>query len=251
MNLFMSGVTAAGGGLVCYGTAGAGCALAVGAGVIGQGDELVDGAVTLVNGVPTQNPTEAALIAAGATPEQARQIESWIDIGATVVDLGGGVVIGVKGGQLVDDLVRLTGPRATATNRTATQADVARQFQQNRQFWTQDPIQFSGNKVFQRNDLIDPNHVSEWIVRGQTVRGTNIERMAAGRAPIGPDGNSVNLHHLTQQQNGAIAEVTQTLHSTNHGVLHMPNTVPSGINRAQFQTWSRNYWKQRAANWGE
>jgi hypothetical protein len=117
MNLFMSGVTAAGVGLVCYGTAGAGCALAVGAGVIGQGDELVDGAVTLVNGVPTQNPTEAALIAAGATPEQAQQIESWIDIGATVVDLGGGVVIGVKGGQLVDDLVRLTGPRATATNR--------------------------------------------------------------------------------------------------------------------------------------
>lgn len=114
MNLFMSGVTAAGVGLVCYGTAGVGCALAAGAGVIGQGDELVDGTVTLVNGVPTQNPTEAALIAAGATPEQAAQIESWIDIGATVVDLGGGVVIAVKSGQLVDDAVRLTGPRATA-----------------------------------------------------------------------------------------------------------------------------------------
>ncbi|WP_299289094.1 HNH/ENDO VII family nuclease [uncultured Tateyamaria sp.] len=136
-----------------------------------------------------------------------------------------------------------------ATNRTATNADVAENFQQNRHFWTQEPVQLNGNKVFQRNDLIDPNRVSEWTVRGQTVTGTNIERMAAGRAPIGPDGNSVNLHHLTQRQDGAIAEVTQTLHSSNHGILHMPNTVPSSINRSQFNTWSRNYWKDRASNW--
>lgn len=162
----------------------------------------------------------------------------------------------VPAGKSIKDAV--TAPKATprapegaSLSREATQADVADHFQRNRQFWKEDPITYSGNKVFQRNDLIDPNRVSEWTVRGQTVRGTNLERMAAGRAPVGPDGNSVNLHHLTQRQDGAIAEVTQTLHSTNHGILHMPNTVPSGINRSQFNTWSRNYWKDRAENWGK
>ncbi|SMX31818.1 two-partner secretion domain-containing protein [Octadecabacter ascidiaceicola] len=118
MNLFMSGITAAGVGLVCFGTAGTGCALAAGAAVIGQGDELIDGAVTVVNGTPTQNPTEAMLIAAGATPEQAIQIESWIDAGAMVVDLGGGVLIAVKGGRVIDDVLTISGPRATADDVT-------------------------------------------------------------------------------------------------------------------------------------
>lgn len=127
-----------------------------------------------------------------------------------------------------------------APNRVATQADVAESFQQNRRFWTDDPVNFNGNRVYQRNDLIDPNRVDP--VSGRT----NLELMQAGRAPLGPDGKPVNLHHLTQSQSGAIAEVTQTLHSNNHGVLHMPNTVPSGINRTEFNAWRRNYWRNRA-----
>lgn len=127
-----------------------------------------------------------------------------------------------------------------APNRVATQADVAESFQQNRRFWTDDPVNFNGNRVYQRNDLIDPNRVDP--VSGRT----NLELMQVGRAPLGPDGKPVNLHHLTQSQSGAIAEVTQTLHSNNHGVLHMPNTVPSGINRTEFNAWRRNYWRNRA-----
>ncbi|MGO4569470.1 HNH/ENDO VII family nuclease [Rhizobium sp. 2YAF20] len=38
----------------------------------------------------------------------------------------------------------------------------------------------------------------------------NLELMQAGRAPIGPDGNPINLHHMTQTQDGPIAELTQT-----------------------------------------
>tara|TARA_R110001583_G_scaffold195455_1_gene373797 strand:+ start:2523 stop:3500 length:978 start_codon:yes stop_codon:yes gene_type:complete len=120
-------------------------------------------------------------------------------------------------------------------NRIAKQADVVDHFQQNRQFWSQDPVQFNGNKVYQRNDLIDPNKVDPKSGK------TNLELMNAGRAPFGSDGKPINLHHLTQKQDGAIAEVTQTLHSNNHGTLHIPNTVPSGINRAEFNTWCRNY----------
>ena len=120
-------------------------------------------------------------------------------------------------------------------NRIAKQADVVDHFQQNRQFWSQDPVQFNGNKIYQRNDLIDPNKVDPKSGK------TNLELMNAGRAPLGSDGKPINLHHLTQKQDGAIAEVTQTLHSNNHGTLHIPNTVPSGINRAEFNTWCRNY----------
>ncbi|MDO9417156.1 HNH/ENDO VII family nuclease [Pararhizobium sp.] len=85
----------------------------------------------------------------------------------------------------------------------------------------------------------------------QEVTGTNLQRMASGRAPIGTDGNSVNLHHMTQTQNGAIAEITQTFHQQNSGVIHInPGQLPSGINRSQFNTWSKQYWQDRAANWG-
>ncbi|EIG0405713.1 contact-dependent inhibition effector tRNA nuclease, partial [Escherichia coli] len=76
----------------------------------------------------------------------------------------------------------------------------ARYFGQERKYWTSEPIDFNGNKVYQRNDLFDPYKVSSWKDKGKTVTGTNIERMASGRAPIGVDGKSVNLHHMTQNQ---------------------------------------------------
>ncbi|MDO6708830.1 HNH/ENDO VII family nuclease [Photobacterium sp. 1_MG-2023] len=88
--------------------------------------------------------------------------------------------------------------------------------------------------------MIDPTKVDPKTGK------TNLELMQAGRAPLGPDGKPVNLHHLTQKQDGAIAEVTQTLHKDNHATLHMPNTVPSGIDRTQFNKWRRDYWKNRA-----
>ncbi|MDD7911539.1 HNH/ENDO VII family nuclease [Pseudovibrio exalbescens] len=140
------------------------------------------------------------------------------------------------------------GPKGTL----ASADDVAGHFQQNRRFWSQDPVQFNGNQVYQRNDLINPDRVSSWTINGQVKTGTNLERMADGRAPIGPDGKSVNLHHGLQTQNGPIMEMTQTFHKQNHGTIHInPNTIPSGINRSQFNTWSSNYWKDRSANWGQ
>lgn len=53
--------------------------------------------------------------------------------------------------------------------------------------------------------------------------------MANGLAPIGSDGRSVNLHHMTQRQDGPIAEVTQKFHKENHSIIHVnTNTIPSG-----------------------
>lgn len=121
-------------------------------------------------------------------------------------------------------------------------------FAQQRKFWSKDPIEFNGNRVYQRDDLFDPNLITSWRERGKVVTGTNIERMATGRAPIGLDGKSVNLHHMTQTQSGAIAEMTQTFHQTNSKVIHInPNTMPSGIDRPMFDKWKDSYWQQRAA----
>ncbi|TSB48632.1 hypothetical protein FN960_03140 [Alkalicoccobacillus porphyridii] len=98
---------------------------------------------------------------------------------------------------------------------------------------------FNGVKVYQRNDLIDPNLKD---ARGRT----NIERMSKGLAPLGPDGKSINLHHTIQKHDGSIAEVTHTFHKTNSSIIHInPNTIPSGIDRKDFNKWRASYWKSR------
>ncbi|MFG0431014.1 HNH/ENDO VII family nuclease [Serratia liquefaciens] len=59
--------------------------------------------------------------------------------------------------------------------------------------------------------------------------------MEKGLAPLDANGNSVNLHHMLQRQDGPIAEVTQAFHKENHGVIHInDNSIPSGINRTEF-----------------
>lgn len=87
-------------------------------------------------------------------------------------------------------------------------------------FWTKSTT-FDGVKVYQRSDIFDPKAVSSWKVKGKTVTGTNVRRMASGRAPIGVDGKPVNLHHMTQTNTSGIAEMTQTFHKTNHGTIHI------------------------------
>lgn len=109
----------------------------------------------------------------------------------------------------------------------------------NPKFWTNERV-FNGNRVFQRDDLIDPNRVDDF-------NRTNLERMQQGLAPIGPDGKSVNLHHLTQRAEGGIAEITETMHQERSSILHInPNNWGSGIDRDEFDKWRGDYWKSRA-----
>jgi hypothetical protein len=44
--------------------------------------------------------------------------------------------------------------------------------------------------------------------------------MQKGRPPIGYDGQPVNLHHLTQDEPGSLAEVGGQFHLENTGTLH-------------------------------
>lgn len=95
-------------------------------------------------------------------------------------------------------------------------------------------------EVYQRDDIIDINMKD---ARGRT----NLVRMKKGLAPLGPDGKSINLHHTTQRNESSITEVTQTFHKENSSIIHInPNTIPSGINRTEFNKWRTSYWKNRA-----
>jgi hypothetical protein len=104
-----------------------------------------------------------------------------------------------------------------------------------------------GRKVYQRNDLFDPNQVSDWTVNGKKVTGTNIERMAAGRAPLCKDGKSLNLHHIGQGNESNLVEITKVQHTKYSKQLHInPNTISSDIDRNAFKNWVKKYWINRA-----
>jgi hypothetical protein len=108
-----------------------------------------------------------------------------------------------------------------------------------RKFWTK-TTDFEGHRVYQRDDLID-------TLRKDPNGLTNLERMRDGLAPIGPDGKKINLHHTTQRNDGALAEVSQTMHQRNSRIIHInPSSIPSGIDRSYFGGVRKRYWMQRA-----
>jgi filamentous hemagglutinin len=112
------------------------------------------------------------------------------------------------------------------------------------EFWHKS-IEFEGQKVYQRDDLIDPRRVDD---QGRT----NLRRMKMGRAPIGEDGESISLHHLVQQEKGSLAEVSESFHRDNRNVLHLnPSDIESGISRSDFNNFRRRYWRRRAKDFGD
>jgi hypothetical protein len=107
----------------------------------------------------------------------------------------------------------------------------------------------NGRRVYQRDDLFDPNAVD---ANGMT----NLERMKKGRPPIGHDGEAVNLHHLTQNEPGSLAEVGGKFHSENSKTLHgltepkrsfrySQDGKTTGAEKA-FRRYSYKYWQDRA-----
>ncbi|WP_261570966.1 HNH/ENDO VII family nuclease [Frankia gtarii] len=113
-------------------------------------------------------------------------------------------------------------------------------------YWS--PIDYNGQRIYQRDDLVNPSFASPTDKYGRS----NLQRMRQGLAPIGPDGNPVNLHHLLQTQDGPIAEVTQKMHFGNYRQLHWKAgaRIPSSIDRNAFSVWKSQYWKDRAAGFG-
>jgi hypothetical protein len=100
-------------------------------------------------------------------------------------------------------------------------------------------------RVYQRND-IDTNYFDE------TTGLTNLERMQAGKPPIGTDGNPVELHHVLQQEAGPMAELRELTHQQYYSQLH--GLVENGASfrnnpllNKQYNNFRYNYWKWRAS----
>ncbi|MGX1476832.1 UNVERIFIED_CONTAM: hypothetical protein RKD50_005640 [Streptomyces canus] len=107
---------------------------------------------------------------------------------------------------------------------------------------------FQGQRVYQRDDLIDPDYVSPKQKDGLS----NLELMQKGNAPYGPDDRLIQLHHMLQTQEGPIAEVAGSFHSANTKILHWKSgtKIPSGIDRPAFDKWRGKYWENRAKDFG-
>ncbi|WP_019220831.1 HNH/ENDO VII family nuclease [Bartonella senegalensis] len=100
--------------------------------------------------------------------------------------------------------------------------------------------------------MFDPNKRVKWKENKKDVWGTNLERMETGRAPIGYDGESVELHHLSQTPDGPIAEISHEFHKKYTSVIHAnPKTHQSLIERKKFEKQREEYWKERAKGYRE
>ena len=79
--------------------------------------------------------------------------------------------------------------------------------------------------------------------------------MRKGRPPVGYDGKPVNLHHLTQNEPGAIAEVGGIFHSQHTKTLHGLTEKGRSFRYSKsgktteaekaFNRWKYQYWQNR------
>jgi hypothetical protein len=143
---------------------------------------------------------------------------------------------GVETGRVIaGNLIVGGGAAACAAEAGECETGASEAVATTRQFWTQ-TTNFRGITVYQRPDLVDPT-------------AENLGRMQRGLAPIGPDGASLQLHHLLQANDSPIAEVSQTFHAAYGRILNInPNTMGSVIDRATFAVWRADYWIQRATD---
>jgi hypothetical protein len=96
----------------------------------------------------------------------------------------------------------------------------------------------NGRKVVKRSDLFSSRTVD-------ALGRSSLERMRRGLAPIGKVGFPMELHHMQQKSEGAILELTRTIHHDHSGQLHR-YTRKSEIDRIDFGLRKKDYWKTRA-----
>lgn len=101
-------------------------------------------------------------------------------------------------------------------------------------------VEIGGKKVLIRND-IDWNQTDE---KGRT----NQERIKRGLAPLDQDGNPIELHHIGQHSDSALAELTFKEHRSggNDTILH--DKKKETETHGEGNNWDnerQNYWKDR------
>ena len=82
---------------------------------------------------------------------------------------------------------------------------------------------------------------------------TNLQRTAKGRAPLGVDGQSLNLHHSNQDARGSLFELSDSTHRKygNTNALHPYKVDGTGqnphhpVDRDRFDKDRAKYWRER------
>lgn len=76
---------------------------------------------------------------------------------------------------------------------------------------------------------------------------TNLERMEKGKPPLDKDGNPVELHHIGQESDSPLAELSRNEHrgKGNDSILH-EKTQDTLIDRKAFEKEKTAHWKARA-----
>ena len=98
------------------------------------------------------------------------------------------------------------------------------------------PYPINGKTALIRVD-IDPNLKDEFGV-------TNMERMLSGKSPISASGETFELHHIGQANDGTLAILTTSEHD--NAALHGFKAI-SEINRNEFNnTIRKDFWKSYA-----
>ncbi|MEB2629380.1 T7SS effector LXG polymorphic toxin [Peribacillus frigoritolerans] len=99
-------------------------------------------------------------------------------------------------------------------------------------------------RVYQLKDLdidkIDP-----------VTQKTNLQLMKKGNAPFANDGTQINLHHLIQEEPGAMLEIPESLHKKYSKVIHGLKNKGESFRQSpelesQYDSFRRRYWKWRA-----
>ncbi|UWU24828.1 DUF4150 domain-containing protein (plasmid) [Rhizobium sp. CB3060] len=195
--------------------------------------------------------------ALGGSPQTAQTVENVVGMTQAVGGGAGTIAAGIgkagtiaKTAKVGDDIVE---EGANVGRAVESGEEGARSTRLSR--WVRKDV--NGRRVYQRDDLIDPNKVDD-------LGRTNKQRMEKGLAPLGDDGKEINLHHLTQDEPGAMAEVKSTFHSENDRVLHMYSnqydkmyrdsagnwhrysSAPPSMDRGPFNQWKSDYWRTRA-----
>ncbi|MDR1017857.1 MAG: hypothetical protein LBM02_04060 [Lachnospiraceae bacterium] len=102
----------------------------------------------------------------------------------------------------------------------------------------------NGRKALKQIDL-ELDKMTPRIKEGREVVESNLERMKEGLAPIGKDGNPIELHHVGQKMDSPLAELEQSVHHRNFKELHEIGKT-SEIDRKAFRQQKIDYWKARA-----
>jgi hypothetical protein len=104
-------------------------------------------------------------------------------------------------------------------------------------------------RVYQRNDI-------DFEYYHPKSKMTNLQRMQAGKAPIGNDGKPVQLHHVLQKETGPMAEVREVTHReykrTLHGLVGKGGSFRNDpVLLKQYNNFRAAYWKWRAKQYTE